>query len=73
MGVGFVAYILFPCDLTKENLYSILFSRNENLKQKISGFYKNNIDWVKVREIGELDYSQDIIRKDFRRKQKEAV
>lgn len=57
-----------PCDLTKENFYSILFSRNENLKQKISGFYKNNIDWVKVREIGELDYSQNIIR-DFKKKE----
>jgi len=70
---GLNYFILFPCDLTKENFDNVLFNRDKNLKQNIEGFYKNNIDWEKVRKIGELNYSQDIIRKDFRRKQKEAV
>lgn len=34
-------------------------------------FYKNNIDWEKVRNIGKLDYSQNIIRNT--RPKKEAV
>ena len=70
---GLDYFILFPCDLTNENFHDVLFNRQESLKQNIEGFYKNNIDWQKVRKIGELDYSQDVIRKDFRRKCKEAV
>lgn len=70
---GLDYFILFPCDLTNENFHDVLFNRQESLKQNIEGFYKNNIDWEKVRKIGELDYSQDVIRKDFRRKCKEAV
>lgn len=70
---GLDYFILFPCDLTNENFHDVLFNCQESLKQNIEGFYKNNIDWQKVRKIGELDYSQDIIRKDFRRKCKEAV
>lgn len=70
---GLNYFILFPCDLTKENFNNVLFNRSEKLQQDIEGFYKNNIDWEKVRKIGELDYSQDVIRKDFRRRRKEAV
>lgn len=70
---GLNYFILFPCDLTKENFNNVLFNRSEKLQRNIEEFYKNNIDWEKVRKIGELDYSQDVIRKDFRRKQKEAV
>lgn len=70
---GLNYFILFPCDLTKENFNNVLFNRSEKLQRDIERFYKNNIDWEKVRKIGELDYSQDVIRKDFRRKQKEAV
>ena len=70
---GLNYFILFPCDLTKENFENILFNCSEKLQQNIERFYKNNIDWEKVRKIGELDYSQDVIRKDLRRKRKEAV
>ena len=66
-------FILFPCDLTNENFEKIIYSQNLELKHNIEHFYKNNIDWEKVRKIGELDYSQDVIRKDFRHKKKEAV
>lgn len=68
-------YILFPCDLTNNNFQNILFNDNLNLKNKIESFYKNNIDWNKVRSIGELDYSQNVIRdfKKYSEKQKEAV
>ena len=68
-------YILFPCDLTNNNFQNILFNDNLDLKNKIESFYKNNIDWNKVRSIGELDYSQNVIRdfKKYSEKQKEAV
>ena len=68
-------YILFPCDLTNNNFQNILFNDNLDLKNKIESFYKNNIDWNKVRSIGELDYSQNMIRdfKKYNEKQKEAV
>ena len=64
--------ILFPCDLTKENFEKILFNYNSDIKYNIENFYKNNIDWKKVREIGELDYSQDVIRKEFKKINKTA-
>ena len=72
---GLDYFILFPCDLTKENFNNVLFNRSTELKDNIEQFHKNNIDWNKVRNIGELDYSQDIIREDKRRKKyrKEAV
>lgn len=68
-------YILFPCDLTNNNFQDILSNDNLDLKNRIESFYKNNIDWNKVRNIGELDYSQNVIRdfKKYNEKQKEAV
>ena len=30
------------------------------LKKKIESFNKNNIDWVKIRETGELKYTDEI-------------
>lgn len=66
-------FILFPCDLTKENFTDIIYNQSSDLKQTIEKFYKNNINWKRVREIGELDYKQDVIRKDFGYKKKEAV
>ena len=59
--------------MKNENFEKIIHSQNLELKHNIEHFYKNNIDWEKVRKIGELDYSQDVIRKDFRHKKKEAV
>lgn len=71
-NTGLTYLILFPCDLTKENFKKILFDFNSDIKYNIENFYKNNIDWKKVREIGGLDYSQDVIRKEFKRINKTA-
>ena len=68
---GLKYFILFPCDLTQENFEDILHNQNLKIKHRIENFYKNNIDWEKVRSIGRLDYSQDIIRNT--RPKKEAV
>lgn len=64
-------FILFPCDLTKENFENILNDSSLELKKTIEKFIQNNIDWVKIREYGELDYSRPFLR-DTRPK-KEAV
>ena len=61
-------FILFPCDLTTENFNRIISRPNLELKHEIESFNINNIDWIKVREIGELDYSKDVIRTDFNHK-----
>ena len=50
-------YILFPCDLTKDNLNEILNNPNhDDVRTNISKFLQNNIDWVSVRNKGELKY-----------------
>lgn len=61
-------FILFPCDLTTENFDRIINNPTLKLKNEIESFNINNIDWIKVREIGELDYSKDVIRTDFNHK-----
>lgn len=61
-------FILFPCDLTTENFDRIINNPTLKLKHEIELFNINNIDWIKVREIGELDYSKDVIRTDFNHK-----
>lgn len=53
-------FISFPCDLTKDNFKNILENSSLELKNNIEQFMKNNIDWVKVRDVGELKYSDDI-------------
>ena len=53
-------FILFPCDLTKENLKEILENPTEELRSRIELFVKNNIDWTKIRENGELKYNEEI-------------
>lgn len=53
-------YILFPCDLTKDNTYNILNNDSIELRKSIEAFIKNNIDWDKVSKIGELKYSEEI-------------
>ena len=68
---GLIYFILFPCDLTKDNFKNILENSSLELKKSIEQFNQNNIDWVKIREIGELDYSKPFLR-DTRPK-KEAV
>ena len=53
-------YILFPCDLTKENISKILEEDSIALRKNIESFIKNNINWNKVSQIGELKYKDDI-------------
>lgn len=53
-------YILFPCDLTKENTYNILNNDSIDLRKNIESFIKNNIDWNSVSKLGELKYSSEI-------------
>ena len=55
-----IYFILFPCDLTKDNFKNILENGSLELKKNIEKFMKNNIDWVKIRKLGELKYSDDI-------------
>ena len=67
-----IYFILFPCDLTKDNFKNILENGSIELKKNIENFNQNNIDWVKIRNTtGELDYSKPFLR-DTRPK-KEAV
>lgn len=68
-------FILFPCDLTKDNFNNIVNNSDLALKHSIENFHKNNIDWNKVRKIGELDYSKDVMKEDnrYKNRQKEAV
>ncbi len=53
-------YILFPCDLTKENIHKILNNDSIMLRKSIESFVKNNIDWKRVSECGELKYLNEI-------------
>ena len=55
-----IYFILFPCDLTQDNFNAILADSSISLRKKIESFMKNNIDWVKIRDSGELKYSDDI-------------
>ena len=57
---GLLYFILFPCDLTQGNYRNILEDSSLELKKKIEAFNKNNIDWVKIRETGELKYTDEI-------------
>ena len=67
-----IYFILFPCDLTKSNFKQILNDSSLELKKEIENFNQNNIDWVKIREVGELDYSKPFLR-DTRPKKKEVA
>ena len=51
-------FILFPCDLTESNVSLILSDGSVALRKKIEKFVENNIDWIKVRKIGELRYNK---------------
>ena len=44
----------------------------DSLKKEIENFNQNNIDWVKIREVGELDYSKTFLR-DTKSKKKEVA
>lgn len=65
-----IYFILFPCDLTKENFENILSNPSLELKHKIERFMQNNIDWVKIRNTtGELDYSKPFLRNTYIKKE----
>ncbi|MEG2381583.1 MAG: hypothetical protein RSB38_07810 [Oscillospiraceae bacterium] len=51
-------FILFPCDLTKQNLWNILNGDYESVKNGINSFHKSNINWGSVSENGELEYQE---------------
>ena len=53
-------FILFPCDLTRDNIHAILEDGSILLRKQIESFMKNNIDWIKVRQNGELRYKDNI-------------
>lgn len=57
---GLIYFILFPCDLTKENFISILQDGSIELRKHIESFIKNNIEWDKIRKIGELKYTEQV-------------
>ncbi|MBU5332111.1 hypothetical protein KQI61_07855 [Anaerocolumna aminovalerica] len=54
-----IYFILFPCDLTRDNFMQIINDSSLDLKHRIENFMKNNIDWVKVKNVGELKYKSN--------------
>ena len=56
-----IYFILFPCDLTEENMEQIIKNPTVELQKQIKSFNKTNIDFVNVRKIGKLDYSNPAI------------
>lgn len=61
---GLSYFILFPCDLTEENFYEILNNPSLELRKRIENFYKNNIEWSAVRNMGSLKYDYSVLGKD---------
>lgn len=55
---GLEYYILFPCDLTEENLNLIISSNNpKETRETIKKFNKTYVDWDKVKARGSLEYN----------------
>lgn len=50
-------FILFPCDLTEDNIEQIVNNPTKQLKTDIELFIQNNIDWKEVKKNNKLDYS----------------
>lgn len=56
---GLEYYILFPCDLTDENLDLILSTDSPNdTRQLIESFNKTYVDWDKVKDRGCIKYDK---------------
>ena len=53
-------FILFPSDLTRDIFMSFLQNPTIELRHNIENFMKNNIDWVAVRNLGELKYTDKL-------------
>lgn len=58
---GDMYFILWPCDLTEENMMRIITSPTVSLRKEIESFHQNNIDWNNVSKLGKLDYSNDAV------------
>lgn len=56
-----IYFILFPCDLTEENMEQVIKNPTVGLRKQIELFNQTNIDFVNVRKIGKLDYSNPAI------------
>ena len=54
-------FILFPCDLTEENMEQVVKNPTVELRKQIESFNQTNIDFVNVRKIGKLDYSNPAV------------
>lgn len=56
-----IHFILFPCDLTEENMEQVIKNPSIELRKQIELFNKTNIDFVNVRKIGKLDYDNPAV------------
>jgi hypothetical protein len=56
-----IYFILFPCDLTEENIEQVIKNPTIELRKQIEAFNRTNIDFVNVRKIGKLDYDNPAI------------
>lgn len=56
-----IYFILFPCDLTEENMQQVIENPTIDLRKQIESFNQNNIDFVNVRKIGKLDYNNSAV------------
>lgn len=56
-----IYFILFPCDLTEENMKQVFENPTIELRKQIESFNQTNIDFVNVRKLGKLDYSNPAI------------
>lgn len=74
---GVEYYLLFPCDLTQDNLDAIL-NQEDKIKEKIESEHRHNIDWDGILEVGELIYTDELNKHHNRKilynyEQKEAI
>lgn len=74
---GVEYYLLFPSDLTQENLDAIL-NQEDRIKEKIESEHRHNIDWDGVLEVGELIYTDELNKHHNKKilynyEQKEAI
>ena len=58
---NYIYFILFPCDLTEENMEQIIKNPTIELRKQIESFNQTNIDFVNVRKIGKLDYKNPAV------------
>jgi len=54
-----IYFMLFPCDLTRDIFMQIITNGSLELKNNLEKFMKNNINWVKIQDVGELKYKEN--------------